>query len=801
MAVPLPQSPWAKRFGDGSILKGQVCNSLLQDGGHTHSGIAPMRPWLDPRYYDSKPKKDEFTTPVTGKEIDEALATEKLSRNLLMGVPAWKAVTLNSVLSCWGEDPVILSGHRPEDAKNYAEMLEAYKSQRIEVRPETWLPFFKKDRWYDLFLVDVADTIERADGSKRAIRTWTMDDERIWHEVSFILELANRILMTLIKDNNTWLGTLMYGHVQRWYELYGDASRAAEHVARGENWIILLTPSFEWAECVRLGKPFLGRAIEPDAEKRETLICQMLKNHAWSFVKGDVGQRGDTSWLEPQDMTFSRINVAYLKHLVGGTISVAERCVLHLKMAQVVLHELMHAIYFHRVHTYHGDMSADIRGRDFHEPFVNGESIAELGRSWEKAALGGTPLEVPGLSNRLPVADLHVKFPSRLGASSQGQMLPNSPELDFFAPIYAYYIPAAVFWRMQSKSFWATNPHGELGFRYPQFIYTELRQARAHPEVVIKDTFTNRDPRVRYIFKEILRKWDEQGSLWASSRPWFAPALDVWERTPWSYVSLRTELEKFIEAYQKKDESECASIAEFFVCLIPPINVTKLSDTEQRLLMPNSPNDGEPSLWIWHCLGLLMTAALPLQKADKLPTTTQRGDIYSPGKAAYQAGWRVVAVNSTVQVTPRIHRRDSYWDRFNDFGKHVLVASRVEFVHQAAHMIAHVMETRQAYASSPVLRALNGLFAHMFNVLTNPSFDQSSWLPDFPFQFPDYEPDAFDRWDPTNNSLTTFRRVPGQADGTYSMVPVSQPSSQSSSQHSSQPSSQGSLHFSPQGSP
>ncbi|KAK5633794.1 hypothetical protein RRF57_009508 [Xylaria bambusicola] len=792
MAVPGPGSPWAKRFGDGSI-KGEVCNSLLQNDSHTHSGIAPMRPWLDPRYFDSRPQKDEFTTPTTYKELDEALATEILSRNTLMGAPAWKVVTLSSVLSLWDENPAVLSGHRPEDKNNYAEILQAYRSQRIEVDPQTWLPFFAKDRWYDLFLVGAADTIERENGSTWTIRTWTVDDQRIWHEVQFCLELANRILTTLIRDNNTWLGTLLYGHVQRWYELYGDPAKAAEHAAKGEDRIILLTPSFERKECARLGKPFLGRGIEPDAEKRKTLICDMLKGHAWSFVKSSATQRGDTSWLEPQNMSFGRINVAYLKHLCGEAISIAERCVLHLKMAQVqnTVDEAMHAIYMHRVKTYHGDMSSDIRGQDLNEPFINGESIAEIGRSWERAVLGGTPAEVPGLSNRLSLAELHVKFPSRLGLSTSNRMIDNHPDLDFFAPLHAYYIPAAVFWRIQSKSFWASRPHGEFGFRYPQLIYTEWAQDRVSPELQVKDTVTSRDPRMLDRFKEVIRRWDEQESLWSSSRPWLAPALSIWERTPWSYIVLRTELEKFVEEYKKKNEHDCASIANFFVNLLPRINFLKISATEQQLLMPNSSDDGEPSLWLWYCLGLLMTAALPLERADKLSSTISQCTVYSPSTAANRAGWRVISLYRTVQVTPMVYRRDSYWDRFKDVAKYTLAGSRVDFVHQTARSIA----------SLPFLKAVCALLTHILNVVANPSFDQSSWLPEFPFQFPDYDPDVFERWDPTTSGWMNFRRVLDTTNGTYSMVPESQPSSQPSSQRSSQRSSQDPLHFSPQSSP
>lgn len=113
-------------------------------------------------------------------------------------------MTLNSVLSLWGESPAVLGGHRPEDAAIYSQIQETYMSQRIEVRPDTWLPFFHKTRWWDLRSEGTPDKIERADGTTFKIGRWTVDDPRIWCEVEFITEIANRILMTLIRDRNPW---------------------------------------------------------------------------------------------------------------------------------------------------------------------------------------------------------------------------------------------------------------------------------------------------------------------------------------------------------------------------------------------------------------------------------------------------------------------------------------------------------------------------------------------------------------------------------------------------------------------
>lgn len=97
----------------------------------------------------------------------------------------------------------MLGGHRPGDDERYPLLLQDYMEQRIEVDESTWFPFFRRDRWYDLDQ-GFSDTIVEADGKTWQTSTWSVGDDRVWDVLRFSLEIANRILKALIRDNNKW---------------------------------------------------------------------------------------------------------------------------------------------------------------------------------------------------------------------------------------------------------------------------------------------------------------------------------------------------------------------------------------------------------------------------------------------------------------------------------------------------------------------------------------------------------------------------------------------------------------------
>ncbi|TGJ82495.1 hypothetical protein E0Z10_g6259 [Xylaria hypoxylon] len=524
-----PRSPWAVRYG----LFQDANFSLVRRDNLAHSGLAPLHPMLDPAYYDAEPSEDEFEPPATYQELDELLATEEFQRMLLRGQESWTLGPFNGVLSLWGENQIVLGGHQPDSAKMYPKLFKSYMEERIEVNPAYWMPCFQKDHWYDLVLAE-PDYIEEADGTKSPIYEWSVDNDRVWNELSFIIEIANRIFLALIRDNNTWLGTLLYGRIQRWYEIYGDPNNAEEHKMRGEDKKILLTPSIERSECAKMNRPFLGQDIEPDAGKREQLLCAMLTYHNWSFSSGFSTANGDTS--QQGQATFSRMNAALVKSLCYGNITIAERCVLYVRQAKTMLpaeDELMHALFMLRVTFDPENISPELVGDIYNEPYVNGEPVAELGCSFEAAVFGGTPEAAPHVETKyleaITLIATSIGYPSKFGTSTSQHIDTSHPAMKIEAPVKSSYLPAALLWRLQSKHFWdAAPPNGENGFLFPRVFNSVHSISPSHQKMVfsgisIEPEFDENGP-----FRAMIDKFNERLQLWRARRPWYALAMLGW---------------------------------------------------------------------------------------------------------------------------------------------------------------------------------------------------------------------------------------------------------------------------------
>ncbi|TGJ87549.1 hypothetical protein E0Z10_g1206 [Xylaria hypoxylon] len=623
-----PASPWTERFG----IDGDNLHPLTQRNGILHSGIAPSHPKLHPQYFDSIPPEDEFAAPVRNEEIDGILAAEEYQRILFFGNPTWRIPPLNSVLSWDGSPSTLGSGHLPGDDERYPQLLQEYMEQRIEVDESTWFPFFRKNRWYD-FDQSYSDTILEADGSTWQTRTWTVDDERVWNVLRFSTEIANRILMTLIRDNNRWLGTFLYGRVQLWYELHAHPADYNNFIGT-KDYRILMDPDTEREICGKMNKPFLGRDIEPDAQKR-MLLC-------------------------------------------GGTISIAERCILHTRQAMTMLHELMHALWRGRIENganlstlVQTELTQGPMLQRYREPYIQDEPVKETGRSFEAAIFGGTPVNRPTLhggiyAQNLPITVMSVNYPSRY-SSGTGADGVTHPSLKPNAPVDFSYIPAALFWRLQSKLLWhSMPPHGQAGFIFPS-IFTTRRTTERYTRRYLHKPVTVEPYAVDGVrFLDLAERWNEQLSIWSARRPWYDSALQTWLNTPWGYIRTRSKIQLFLGAYKDRDEAKCASIAWDLEQEVPKLNFRSLR-------------------------GLLMHAALPLRREDYVPNQTagnNNNDNDNNVTTVRRSQTVAIRFPSTVKIrrpqkpAAAIFKRDQFFNRrTND--KMFTVSSREDFVTEA----------------------------------------------------------------------------------------------------------------------
>lgn len=132
---------------------------------------------------------------------------------------------------------------------------------------------------------------------------------------------------------------LLYGRIQLWYELFGDVMDAKLHEERDEDKRIIVPLSEDQKVSEERGKTLPTVKAEPDPEKRTEFINHLLRNLTWTFLPSDISVRGLTvavGWQKAFHQVTCRLNVNTLVLLCGGTISVAERCILNTRIAITV---------------------------------------------------------------------------------------------------------------------------------------------------------------------------------------------------------------------------------------------------------------------------------------------------------------------------------------------------------------------------------------------------------------------------------------------------------------------------------
>ncbi|KAI8954627.1 hypothetical protein F4801DRAFT_604801 [Xylaria longipes] len=757
-----PASPWTERYGiDGNT----VFSLTKEDDGLLHSGLAPLNPRLHPQYYDSVPPADEFTIPTSDEEIDKILIAEEYQRSSFFGNPSWCIPPLHSVLS-WDGNLGILGGHRPGDDQRYDELLQDYMKYRIEVDESTWLPFFRKDRWYNS-VQEFEDTIVDADGTTWQTRTWSVDDDRVWNVVRFSIEIANRILKTLIRDNNRWLGAFLYGRIQLWYELHSNPADYHQYIGN-RDYRILMDPDAERKICDQMGKPFLGRDIEPDEQRRSDLVADLLKSMAWGFIPSTDTSRGVTSAFFNGSVlqAICRINPNLVKLLCGGTISVAERCTLHMRQAMT----LMHALFRARIEDgrnlspqvldekAHGSLN-----QRFREAYIGDEPIRESGRSFESAIWGGTPVDGPlprggRYAPNIPMLVTSVVYPSPHAVPKAGTDMENHPSLKPGAPIALSFLPAALFWRLQSKNFWnSTPPSGQNGFLFPRLFTTRVLTERHTFRDIYRRTTVNPDAADGIHFGDMARRWNERLSIWAARRPWYDSALRTWLRTPWGYMAIRENIKMFIGAYKARDEAECAKVAWDLEQEIPRASFERSAifrvagDFATSIPEIGSTTNNPPS-WLFYCLSLLMFAALPLRRADHVPAKAAMTPVYLPRSQTVGGQYPpLIAVKERAEGAKTIARRNLYYSRLSN-ARPITVNNRNEFIAEALRIINYFGRTRRVHIHDAFFTELHHLASYIRRQLRTPGFHEGSWLQRFPFEIPEYDPSTFVRWDPDTGS-------------------------------------------------
>ncbi|KAI0551223.1 hypothetical protein F4679DRAFT_582698 [Xylaria curta] len=736
-------SPWAERYG---LLEETHVDHLKEDPV-LHSGLAPVLPRLPPRYYDKVPRKREFAIANTFREIDNILVTEESQRFYNAGLATWNLPPFNTNLS-WDGSPPFPGGHRPNDFWQHPDLLKKYYQERVEVDEDSWLPFFKKDRWYDLeYPEGESDLIENGDGSKWFVHKWSVDDERIWKHLRFVLDLANRILTALIRDEHPWLEMLLYGRIQLWYELFGDVKNAEQHRQNNEDRRVIIPFAWDMHFSKQKNRALPVHTYRSTGE-RIAFVTNLLENVAWSFLPSFSGNNGETASALTKQMAFLtlvRLNVRLQIPLCGGTISVAERCLLYPRLAMTVLHELMHAIYMNRLAKMNNLSEEMIKemsgtpgapGKGMREPYTRPNVLNETSRN-------------------IAIVQSFVKYPSIYGVSGPNTQLDprRFPSMERDAPITTYFLPTALLWRLQSKAFWDGPVNGKTAFLFPHFFTSVSRLRDRSTMAYYEGVIVDPDAAGNLKFSDVIARWNEQLQLWATSRPWYRKAFATWRKTAWGFAAERILIEKYIEGFKSRDEATCGSTAWQLQSLFPNVNMKMIPNDDERFLPKRGARDG-PQLWLLHCLGTLMLAALPMRKVDQPKVSKPYHTKLRRSQGMLTKFTEITYAEQKYE--PKINRRNKFYSRISDQGP-MQDINRSYLVRHANYLMIYVGMERRCYLPEGWFASIYRLIVYMERTMQEGNWGEGDWLPEFPFQVPPYEPDVFHRWNGESDRWEAIR--------------------------------------------
>ncbi|KAI3319537.1 hypothetical protein HD806DRAFT_539231 [Xylariaceae sp. AK1471] len=779
-----PSSPWAARFG-----RFEAKDPIFSAGDFDHSGFAPEYPRVDPIYYGNNPDSEQrFSGFGRGYDEDRLFSSEKLQRFHLQGLRSWQTGPLNSFVSFSQMFNRVPGGHAanekitipqrdradPFSLTNTIQRLTGmeyntrdevlfalYESQRIKVNEDEWLRFFRKDRWWNL-----------AGSHPNPGLQWSVDDPRVWTELSICLELANRILMALINDQHDWLRTIIFGRLDYW--------RNVRHDPPSPDTRVLLSAAVDRAVCqVGRRRCFHDVTQLPEWGSR---LEGLLVNLRFTFM--DNPESTTVAVHDPYRGGIISLDINLLKRLWGAKVTVAEKCQIAVMVAKTLLHELMHAINFVRMTCdppqANNFLSVTRDPKLSLEPFVDFDAAAEIGHAFEKAVFGGSSQAYPPLG--IPISLWTITWPW-----AQSSPFPQNKRHPMFAQgstIRTWRIPASWASKLLSASFWndATLPRkSDNSFHMTPIFTSTTTNAFPAPKQWGEVTVNRAAAALaNNVDQEIVRGWDNRHNLWNSFRgEWYRKAQEKWESTPWNHPAERELLGVFARCFKEHDEVGCALAANNSVIRIGWFgNRTKFVES----LPPHDDTN-----WIFstigitilpplvYCLGrlskgfaagLLMMAACPIRTSrisgdTSIEVKMKDRRIYasqqalaagvSPEPVALSWGYPPTSCNPARVGNP-LRNIDTYGPRVTQF----------DYLDMVSDVINH-LASNQILVSGPwlceILRASKMLREDRTNLRQQyPHNHTSKWASAWPFRLAEYnsssvvsDPPLYElwvRWDP-----------------------------------------------------
>ncbi|KAI0912310.1 hypothetical protein F4823DRAFT_634297 [Ustulina deusta] len=726
-AAERPLSPWAARYGAIDTGPDDVFNRTPVE----HSGYAPDHP----KYYGDSFSPEGHGIFLNQDDIDRFFFTDSKYKQQLHNIPAWQLGPMHRALQ-FSRRGFVPGGHvrslAPADVAHIHYGI--YITERIQVDEDSWFPFFKKDRWWDSMGTDIL-----FDGFR-----WTVDEPKVWDQLRVAIELANRILKALIKDRHPILETLLYGRLAYWEdEILQPAPSQPPH----PNAKVLLSRVFmkqRWVAEYGDAPFVMDQLLDScDEEQWRLRLEHLAANQQWALVPNEGMDRNRfTGVTFPDQGGLIVLNILYLRSLMSGELTLAERCAALFAQARTIVHELSHSIghsrrvtdntpYLSQLRTYEPDGSKDAYNNS--EPFLDFGGSAELGYVIEAAIFGGAIRENPLPGNYYHFVGTHKRswpFPFADGGHGLGLVAGGHPAFRDGADDTLTLIPSLWTSKLLSEEFWqdeAIPRKSDNFFHSLDFFRSEAPYEAAtfalkdRPQPIIEQREYLRDQKAQGLLSEgvvdLIADWELRQSLWNQARSgWYelqhkkaskissrllpcliaaeGPNPTPWLESPWSILLARKRFYAFTDELRKWPQQRsmltCANTAHWLMHTVPWSN--------QRDKYMADLNERE-NTWPWHAIGLLMMASIPLRPVDIVSRPNPNAMIQiiypssqNPYPAPYKDWWRAeIAASNTIDWTPA----SQFFDPFDRDGQDIPFGSytHLDYLDQVKKLVKYFTQS------------------------------------------------------------------------------------------------------------
>ncbi|KAI0474709.1 hypothetical protein F4859DRAFT_521777 [Xylaria cf. heliscus] len=668
MAHSRPLSPWAQRFGHDAGGREDFLGDILH-----HSGFAPEQPRLHPKYYADKPPPVDSNK--TTFQLDLLFSSEKFQRLFFRGLYSWMVGPLMRYVYFSQKTGLISGGHQsadygpvdPSNAANVANIanianpentedtapkvvperredvaLGIFHSERIQVDESKWFSFLKKDRWLEW------DRPQPVLGGGN----WSVDNPVVWDILSISIELLDRILKALVVDQHVMLQTVLYGMNCAW-----DQVAQTPEPFEGANLLLSLPYLKRTCDAANVPCPidFITQFTPRDWVTR---LEYLLRGQTWSFIEKYNNDEGIWGVTLASANYMIIVDTGPIRTLMTDDITISERCMIHFMLATTMLHELFHSLFQNRKldTTWPLDLPEInlVDEMEVPEPLIDNDAATELGYAAEQRIFGGQFIIGPRHCNDLPFGVYIMGWPTPYDASGNQEIIQNDPMFQAGRRLHITRVSALFTSKLLSAEFWdddtipqkSANCFNSNRLFISDTVYPGPGNNMAYNRVSLTSDLDiilgDGEPEMIGAWLERRRDWDQRRA------GWYREAWEVWQATPWSQIYWRQMILKFGRSFARKNRIECRYIAERLVQWVAWTG-------DRDMYIQDLPPENQEHDWIFHAVGLLMLAALPIQEDEyEIDEKYQATYRFVPGK-------ETAAALRTPREVYRSRRKDGRW--------------------------------------------------------------------------------------------------------------------------------------------